>query len=230
MKLIKSLLLAAVVVSGSALAQSANDAGLPAASRGPFLVGGRAPSGTVCPSGVITTSFTGANTQDGRIFRDAIPSACPNKVYPGQFGVGTTFNFETFTYPNTSNAAACVTVNFDPDTAGTTPCGTNAHASAYIGSYDPNNQATNFVGDVGSSLAQPFSFEVPANSDMVVVVTNTSSAAICDFSLEVVNLPCTAVAPIEPHQPVPADDRRALTLLAALIVLVGSLAVARTRR
>jgi hypothetical protein len=91
-KLIKSLLLAAVVVSGSALAQSANDAGLPSASRGPFLVGGRAPSGTVCPSGVITTSFTGANTQDGRIFRDAIPSACPNKVYPGQFGVGTTFN------------------------------------------------------------------------------------------------------------------------------------------
>lgn len=229
MKLIPLFLLAAVVMSGSVLAQSANDAGLPAASRGPFLVGGRAPSGAVCPSGVITTSFSGTNTQDGRIFRDAIPSACPNKVYPGQFGVGTTFNYEAFTYPNTSNAAACVTVNFDPDTAGTTPCATNAHASAYIGAYDPANQAANYVGDVGSSLAQPFSFEVPANSDMVLVVTNTSSAAVCDFAFEVVNLPCTAVAPIEPHQPVPADDRRALTLLAALVVLVGSLAVARTR-
>lgn len=230
MKLISSFLFAAVVVSGSALAQSANDAGLPAASRGPFLVGGHAPDGTVvCPAGVVTTAFSGANTQDGRIFRDAIASNCPSKVYPGQFNVGTMFNYETFTYPNTSNAAACVTVNFDPDTAGPTPCTTNAHASAYIGAYDPTNQAANYVGDVGSSLAQPFSFEVPANTDMVLVVTNTSAAQVCNFAFEVVNLPCVAAAPIEPHQPVPADDRRALALLAALVVLVGSWAVARTR-
>lgn len=229
MKLIKSMLLAAVVISGSAWAQSANDAGLPAAARGPFLVEGRAPTGDQCPAGVISSSFTGANTQDGRIFRDGIPSACPNKAYPGIFNTGTTFNYETFTYPNTSNAAACVTVNFDPDTAAGTPCATNAHMSAYIGAYDPNNQAANFVGDVGSSIAQPFSFEVPANSDMVLVVTNTSSAAICDFNFEVVNLPCTEVAPLVPQQPVPADDRRALALLAALVVLVGSFAVARAR-
>lgn len=228
MKLIKSLLFASVVLSGSVLAQTANDAGIPAASQGPFLVGGRAPSGVVCPSGVISASFGGVNTQLGRIFRDAIPSTCPNKVYPGIFNAATTYNYETFTYPNTSNAAACVTVNFDPDT-GTTPCTTNAHASAYIGAYDPNNQGTNYVGDVGSSIAQPFSFEVPANSDLVLVVTNTSAAAICDFNFEIVNLPCVAVAPLEPQQPVPADDRRALALLAALIVLVGSFAVTRTR-
>lgn len=149
----------------------------------------------ICPpTGPVAASFTGATTQMGRIFRDAIPSVCPSKVYPGIFGNATVFNYETFTYTNTSAAAACVTVNFDPD-AGATPCATNAHASAYVGSYDPANQAANYVGDVGSSITQPFAFEVPANQNMVLVVTNTASAAICDFAFEVVNLPCTTGTP-----------------------------------
>jgi hypothetical protein len=147
------------------------------------------------PVGAVAAAFTGATTQDGRIFRDAMPSVCPSKVYPGIFGAGAQFNFETFSYANTSAAAACVTVNFNPDTVGTTPCTTNAHASAYLGSYDPTNQATNFVGDVGSSVAQPFLFEVPAGQNMVLVVSNTSAAAICDFGFEVINLPCTSGTP-----------------------------------
>lgn len=155
----------------------------------PATVTGTGPS---CPpAGVVSTAFTGATTQDGRIFRDAIPSVCPSKVYPGNFGVGTTFNYEAFVYSNTDAAPACVTVNFDPDTVGASPCSTNAHASAYQDSYDPANQAANFLGDVGSSLAQPFSFTVAANSNFVLVVTNTSAAAVCTFGYEVLNLPCT---------------------------------------
>lgn len=229
MKLIKIGAVALLALAGGVQAAGENDVGLAASSVGPFLSAGIAPDGAICPTaGPIASSFGGVNTQLGRIFRDGIASACPNKVYPGIFNAATTFNYEAFTYTNTSAAAACVTVNFDPD-AGATPCGTNAHASAYIGNYDPNNQATNFVGDVGSSIAQPFLFEVPASSDMVLVVTNTASAAVCDFSFEIVNLPCVAVAPFVPSQPVPANDRRALALLAALIVLVGSFAVSRTR-
>lgn len=225
------VVLGALLLSGSVFAQSANDVGILTQSRGPNLfngvpvVNGGPPS---CPVGVITGEFTGTNTQDGRIFRDAIPSVCPNKVYPGQFGVGTTFNFETYTYPNTSAAAACVTVNFDPDTATPTPCTTNAHASAYIGSYNPADQAANYVGDVGSSLAQPFSFEVPANSDMVLVVTNTSAAAVCNYNFEVVALPCTAIV-TGPALPVPANDRKGMFLLAGLALLIGGLFFARSR-
>jgi hypothetical protein len=225
------VVLGALLLSGSVFAQSANDAGILTQSRGPNLfngvpvVNGGPPS---CPVGVITGAFTGTNTQDGRIFRDAIPSTCPNKVYPGQFGVGTTFNYETHIYPNTSAAAACVTVNFDPDTAAPTPCSTNAHASAYIGSYNPANQAANFVGDVGSSLAQPFSFEVPANSDMVLVVTNTSAAAVCNYNFEVVALPCTAIV-TGPARPVPANDRTGMFLLAGLALLIGGLFFVRSR-
>lgn len=170
----------------------ANDVGMSVVGTGPSIVGGNAPAGVVgptCPTGPTAAAFTGANTQLGRIFRDGIPSACPTKVYPGIFNAATTYNFESFTYSNTSAAPACVTVNFDPD-AGATPCLTNAHASAYIGSYDPANQATNFVGDVGSSVAQPFAFEVPGGQNLVLVVSNTSSAAVCTFGFEVLNLPC----------------------------------------
>ena len=206
----------------------ANDAGLPATGGGISLSGlPAAVEGFVCPNGVFNETFTGLNVQSGRIFRDGVASVCPGKAYPGVFNVGTNYNFETFTFPNTSNAAACVTVNFDPN-AGATPCGTNAHASAYIGSYDPLNQGTNFVGDVGSSTTQPFSFEVPASSNLVLAVTNTAGTAICDFSFEVVNFPCTNV-PLAPPLPVAVNDQRALLLLAALTLLVGGVVATRMR-
>lgn len=124
----------------------------------------------------------------GRIFRDAIPSSCPSKAYPGIFNPGTPYFFETFTFSNANAGAACVTINFDPNPNNNlaTDCDTNAHASAYIGSYDPMNQSANFVGDVGSSITDSFSFEVPGMSDLVLVVTNTSAEEICDFQFEVV--------------------------------------------
>ena len=174
-------------------AQSYNDNGSPVNGSGINIDGPYVPSGgPICPSGPVVSAFTGATTQLGRIFRDGVAATCPIKAYPGIFSATATFNYESYTYSNTSAAAACVTVNFEPDTAGASPCATNAHMSAYVGSYDPNNQGTNFLGDVGSSLAQPFSVEIAANSDIVLVVTNTSAQAVCTFGFEVLNLPCTA--------------------------------------
>jgi hypothetical protein len=135
----------------------------------------------------VSASFTGDNSQTGRLFRDGIASTCPGKAYPGLFNPLTSYYYETFTYSNPGASAVCVTVNFDPN-SGATPCATNAHASAYLNSYDPNNQSANFLGDVGSSVTQPFSFEVPAASSFVLVVTNTASEDICDFSFQVDNL------------------------------------------
>jgi hypothetical protein len=180
--------------------------------------------GGLCPLESVVSGFSGSFTQDGRIFRDGIPSACPSKVYPGGFGAGTTFNYETYTYTNPTPNAACITVNFNPDTAGATPCGPNAHASAYLGSYDPTNQAANYVGDVGSSLTQAFSFEVPGDTDFLVVVTNTSAAATCTFGFDIVGIPCE-------QQPsvleVPTVDHRGLIVLA---VVLAALAVVVIRR
>jgi uncharacterized repeat protein (TIGR01451 family) len=147
-------------------------------------------SGASCPiTTVISNTFTGVITQSGRIFRDGIPSACPFKTYPGIFNVGTIFNYEAHTFANPGSNDSCVVVNFDPD-SGITPCGTNAHASAYLNSYDPTNQANNYVGDVGSSVAQPFSFTVPAGGVFIVQVSNTSSQATCDYSFSIEQVAC----------------------------------------
>ncbi|MBD8525399.1 hypothetical protein [Pseudomarimonas arenosa] len=147
------------------------------------------------PSCSATTAFTGSNTQMGRIFRDAIPSSCPSKAYPGIFNPGTTYNYEAFTFTNSGGTAQCVTVNFDPnpDNNLATDCDTNAHASLYVGSYDPTNQSANYVGDVGSSITDSFSAEVPAMSSLILVVTNTSAQEICNFAYEMQNIPCAVV-------------------------------------
>lgn len=221
----------ALATSLTAHAASVNDVNQ-AASAQIFAIGGPVvPAGTgpSCPpTGPVTSAFTGSQTQDGRIFRDAIASTCPTKPYPGIFGNGTSFNYETFTYNNTSAAAACVTVNFNPDTAGATPCATNAHMSAYAGSYDPANQATNFLGDVGSSLAQPFQFEVAGNSQLVLAVTNTSAAAVCTFGFEVINLPCTTAVPTPyTYTPVPTQNTLGILLLTGLLAGFGWYAVRR---
>lgn len=152
------------------------------------------PSDSTCSelaaSTVVSASLNAAGPlQNGRIFRDGIPSACPSKVYPGPFGVGTNFAYRvhSFTLPNAG--ATCLTVNFDPNTGGT-PCGTNAHASAYVGGYNPSSQATGYVGDVGSSLTQPFAFTVPAGAQFQIVVTNTSVVATCTYAFSFSTAAC----------------------------------------
>ena len=143
---------------------------------------------------VQSTAFTGTNSQNGRIFRDAIPASCPSKAYPGIFNPGTPYFFETFTYTNVTASTQCVQIDFDPNPDGNlaTDCDTNAHASAYLNSYDPANQSVNFLGDVGSSITDSFSVDIPAGQDMVLVVTNTSAEEICNFQVKVNNIACTA--------------------------------------
>jgi len=140
----------------------------------------------------VTATFSGATTQSGRIFRDANPAICPSKSYPGIFNAATTYNLETFTYHN-SGGGQCVTFSFDPN-SGPSPCGTNAHLSVYLGSYDPNNQAVNFLGDVGSSITATMSVDVPANTTAILVVTNTAGQAQCSFTVSPTNEPPSARA------------------------------------
>lgn len=229
MKTMMLALLAGVSMTAfSVNAQSPNDNGtsvntVPRNITGPFAPYG----GAICPTGPVSAEFTGATTQFGRIFRDAIASVCPVKAYPGIFGDTTVFNYETFTYNNTSAAAACVTVNFDPDTVGANPCATNAHMSAYAGSYDPANQAANFLGDVGSSVAQPFNIEVAANSSLVLVASNTSAQAVCTFGYEVVDLPCTQGEPLQEQIELPIRNSLALLLMGLLLAGLGWMTVRR---
>lgn len=221
MKRFLAAVLLGAMLSCSALAQSVNDANVPAQSGLPLGPEFVPFGGPVCPPAEpILATFSGANTQLGRIFRDGEATGCPGEVYPGIFNPATTYNFEQFVFSNTSAAAACVTINFDPN-AGAVPCGTNAHAIAHIGSYDPNNQSANYVGDVGSSVTQPFSVEVPGNSDLVVVVTNTAAAAVCDFAFQVVDLPCDTLGPVVLPDPEIVDTLNWTGLLALIALMAG---------
>jgi len=144
----------------------------------------------VCPpTTAVNGSFDGTEaTQNGRIFRDATPSTCSGKVYPGIFNTGTSLLYETYTYSNCGTEDACVTVNWDAGTMGTM-----AHIVAYLNSYDPTDQGLNYLGDIGSSLTGSFSFTVPANQDLVLVVNTNSSSETGSYSFTISGLPCQAV-------------------------------------
>jgi hypothetical protein len=181
-------------------------------------VGVTTPAGTYAPAAFSATSSIGTSTQQGRIFRDSVQSECvPAKVYPGIFNASTTYNYSTFTLYN-NGGSQCVTVNFDPD-AGASACGTNAHVSAYLNTYDPANQATNYLGDVGSSQTQPFSFQAPAGARIILVVTNTSSAQPgCTFALSTNQLDA-ALAP--PPGPVPTMGAWGLGMMSLAVLCAG---------
>lgn len=179
-----------------------------------------------CPAFHVDGTFTGTHTQDGRLFRDGVPSDCANKPYPGNFNVGTTMNFETYNYPNPSPDPACVLINFDPN-AGVNPCSVEAHLSAYAGSYDPLNQATNFLGDVGSSDTLPFLVTVPGATDLVILANNNTGQTVCDYTFDVIGVPCDLGPPPPNVVEVPTLGQWGLGALAAMLAIAGFLVMRR---
>ncbi|MCE2788913.1 MAG: dockerin type I domain-containing protein [Saprospiraceae bacterium] len=159
-----------------------------------------------------------AGIQQGRIFRDGVAAACPQKTYPGIFNAATNYGYTTVQFVNCGTTPICLTVNFDPNT-GATPCGTNAHAAVYQSAdganptpYNPAAQSVNFIGDVGSSVTQPFAVTIKPGFFEVVFANNASvsqctaafsfSAVGCDApigfvdpSLANIKCACGTVAP-----------------------------------
>lgn len=214
------IFIASLAVVAMAYAQT-NDVGAP---NNPGLQGGP-PLGTV-----VSVTFSNSKTQVGRINRDGIASSCPSKAYPGGFNQATTYNFtESFLF-NNQPFPVCVTINFNPDTpAAGNACETNAHLSAYAGSYDPNNQATNFLGDIGLSSTGSFSFEAPANSRIILVAHNNGGGSgpeqeecTFEFSYDPGQLSAAPVA-----REVPTLSQYSMILVTLALLLVGFLALRR---
>jgi hypothetical protein len=121
-------------------------------------------------------------TQSDRLGRDGIPSTCAGKACPGGIGTPGTRNFKTFKFTNAGAAAACftVTINAETNVAGTG----DIESAAYLGAYDPTNLCLNYLGDsgvvgLGTTLGTvSYSFNVPAQSDFVVVVNTTTGSTI----------------------------------------------------
>lgn len=150
-------------------------------------------NGASCaPDGVFNSSLDPSlPTQTRRTNRNGVASTCAGKPYPGS--LPGTYYYRTFGPFINSGTGTCATVNFN-----TGSCGFNVHMAAYADSYDPTNQGANYLGDVGSSLPQPFSFPIPDGHDLVLVVHNNFDfmpAPNCDFSFEIVDVPCDVTPP-----------------------------------
>ncbi len=131
---------------------------------------------------------TGQQTPN-RLFRDGVASTCavPKGACPGTFGSGS-FTFDAYTFTNESDSTQCVTVQYRPNVG----CATDAHATTYLNSYDPTDVCSNYLADVGSSVDQDYSFEVPAGADFVVVIAanNPGVGDGCAYQFTVVGEIC----------------------------------------
>jgi len=167
----------------------------------------------------VSTGFDGTEpTIPGRIFRDGNASTCAGKAFPGTLAVPNIL-YDTFVF-NNNGPERCVTVNFDTGT-----CGTSAHASAYLGSFNPLDLSQNYLGDVGSSVTQPFSFIAPANSSVVIVVTTTGGPTVCNYSFSSQELDAQQRNPATAD--IPTLQEWALALMG---LLLGGLVWRRSRR
>jgi hypothetical protein len=116
-------------------------------------------------------------TQLDRLFRSGIPQTCPASTTCAVFGDPTPRHYDEYSFTNTTGATQCVTV--DTNTACT---GTNfIFIGAYLGSFDPNNICTNWIGDSGSSPNpdQPFQVDVDNGQTLVIVVSEVTPDAGC---------------------------------------------------
>lgn len=106
--------------------------------------------------------------------------------------------FDAFTFTNPGSTTACVTVNFEM-----TGCviGQSLQFSVRLGSFDPANPCTNYLGDGGAGFSGAadgsFSFNVPAGQDFIVVVNENDpgGATGCAYKLTISGLSCQAVCP-----------------------------------
>lgn len=140
----------------------------------------------------------GDTTQANRLTRDGNPSSCAApKTFPGTTAVAT-IRYDTYSFTNTSGTAACIKVSVAADFA--------VHSAAYLNSYDPANQGTNYLGDLGISYAgnnQPASYfiNVPAGATYVIVVNETALNAGGNYTLSLCSSSAQAATTAPAAQP-----------------------------
>jgi hypothetical protein len=175
------------------------------------LVIARASSVQICP----VTTFTGilgqnsvqnpgiSGTQMGRLNRFTDQTgACNNvRTCPGTFTTVGERPYDAYTYQNVSANTACVTVEIDAQA-----CLVNNFlvVAAYTGqTYDPANQCTNYLADIGGS-PNPLgvmSFNVPGNSFFTLVITAANaSPTVCatPYRVTISGLPTFATSIQDP--------------------------------
>ena len=133
------------------------------------------------PATVSGALAAGDLTQTGRMGRNAVASGCGTaKTCPGALAGDTNQHaYDIYSFTN-GPAPACVTISTTP----TCSSATNAIITvAYLGTFDPSNLCTNYLGDPGGSpatgVANSFSVDVPASGNLLVNVQEITAGAGC---------------------------------------------------
>jgi hypothetical protein len=142
-----------------------------------------------------TMSFTSNGITDGRIFRDVVPGVCDApKPFPGIIFTGNDFQYMEIPVFVSAAVPSCVTIDWtlgsDCVTGATGPL---IHASAYT-DFNPLDQTSGFLGDLGGSDLIQFAFALDAGEDFNLVVQQmiigTTPPSTCSFQM------CKTVTPL----------------------------------
>jgi hypothetical protein len=150
-----------------------------------------------CPTQTVSGALAaGDPTQTGRMGRDAVANSCAfPKACPGAIAGDTAqHRYDLYTFTN-GPTAVCATIT---TTTNCTVAPNQIITVAYLGSFNPANLCTNYIGDPGGSPTPTNSFKVnlPANGVLVVNVHEITASGGCSgYTINVDGLVCDTAGP-----------------------------------
>jgi hypothetical protein len=145
-----------------------------------------------CPTQTVSGALAaGDTTQTGRMGRDGVANSCAfPKACPGAIAGDTAqHRYDLYTFTN-GPTATCATIT---TTTNCTVAPNQIITVAYLGSFNPANLCTNYLGDPGGSPTPTNSFKVnvPANGILVINVQEITAGAGCGgYTVNVDGLVC----------------------------------------
>jgi N-acetylneuraminic acid mutarotase len=157
------------------------------------------------PAVTLLGSITASDpSQTDRLFRDGTASDCAvADPCPGPFGDPQPRLYDQKVFVNTSSSPQCITVSLSSGYCSDSGSD-EVHSAAYLGSFNPNNLCTNYLGDTGLSTAggdvQTYSFTVGAGATFVVIVNMVETGFTCGtgYALTVSSSACAPVPTATP--------------------------------
>ena len=149
------------------------------------------PTCTSCPSTQVTDGLSRSSpVQTGRLTRNGTASACnAPKSCPGYFTTSGSYAYHAYSFTNSSSGTVCVTVTLSTSCSGSALI----FSESYLGAFSPGSLCSGYLADLGNSAtgSASYSFDVPANTNFIVVVNAVNTSSYCSsYTLAVSGLPC----------------------------------------